>query len=557
MTRAERRQYGKYIICRAVSLKSSLFFTNLHLLISFDIMVKLLSSVLYGLALIPSTLAQEEFSEYSPLEQELWKRTVNQTEFSACQAIKNATTSPLLQPNTVFLPTSPNNKHYMITSSQASTCIFTPRTAQDLAAAVKIIGDRRIRFAISCSGHASNQGFSSTPGIHISMKGFQSVTVSANNDYVDIGGGIAWSDVYAALDSSTVNVVGGRVPGPGIGGFVTGGGGYSWLTNQYGLTGDTLLSVDMVLPNGTITTVSEATNPELFWAIKGGGNRFGFIYSFRLRAVPRPAQVYADTKIMPAGGSNTQAFLDAIADFSANNQDPKAQIIPTINYLLGIPTNILLAFYDGIPSYDPFSMFNQTMKTQSFNSFVQSLGISNIQANQRGTFNTVSLESYTPAILAQIANQTEFWGKQSLLNSGTFISYDVEPFLNYSQYAKDAAWPHTNNALPLNLYFSWTNPLSDGFWRNAILESSRVIRETARAEGQKVGDLLLYPNYAMKEGNSVESLYGGGGNVERIEAIRRRIDPVSFSILSPVYYVRCREQGVLLTLRIGRMISCS
>lgn len=174
-------------------------------------------------------------------------------------------------------------------------------------------------------------------------------------------------------------------------------------------------------------------------------------------------------------------------------------------------------------------MFNTTLKTQSFNSFVQSLGVSNLQAGQRGTFNTVSLESYTPAVLEQIANQTEFWGKQSLLHSGTFISFDIEPFLNYSQFARDAAWPHTNNALPLNLYFSWTNPAKDGFWKRAILEASRVIEETARQEGQGVGELLLYPNYAMVE-NEVGRVYGeGDGNLERIEEVRRRVDPVSFS----------------------------
>lgn len=62
-----------------------------------------------------------------------------------------------------------------------------------------------------------------------------------------------------------------------------------------------------------------------------------------------------------------------------------------------------------------------------------------------------------------------------------------------------------------------------------MLESSRVITETARAEGQNVGDLLLYPNYAMVE-NPVERLYGSE-NAERIEELRRRYDPVSIYLL--------------------------
>jgi FAD/FMN-containing dehydrogenase len=124
-----------------------------------------------------------------------------------------------------------------------------------------------------------------------------------------------------------------------VGGFITGGGGYSWLTNQYGLTGDTLISASLVLPNGTLAEASETVNSDLFWAIKGGGNQFGVIYSFRLKAFPRPAQVYGGLKIY--AGSIQQSFLDAIAEFSANNKDPKAQIIPTTNTLAGVPLSIL------------------------------------------------------------------------------------------------------------------------------------------------------------------------------------------------------------------------
>lgn len=239
-------------------------------------------SVICSLSLVvASAFAQQEDALSSALKTELPKNVFNQTEFDACQEIQDLEKTSSLNTNVVFLPSTPNSEHYMISSSQASTCVYTPRNENELAAAIKIIGNRRVRFAIECSGHASNQGFSSTPGVHISMKGFQDVVVSQDNAYVDIGGGISWADVYTKLENTTVTVVGGRVPGPGIGGFITGGGGYSWLTNQYGLTGDTLISVDMVLPNGTLTHASEIQNPDLFWAIKGGGNSFGVIYSFR------------------------------------------------------------------------------------------------------------------------------------------------------------------------------------------------------------------------------------------------------------------------------------
>lgn len=236
---------------------------------------KFLGSIICSLSV---ALASAVAEDAPALKTEFWKRAINQTELDACREIQSL--DPALD-DVLFVPNTTNSAHYMITSSQGSTCVYTPRDVDDLAAAIKIVGKRRVRFAISCSGHASNPGFSSTPGVHISLKSFQHVTVSPDNAHVDIGGGLAWSDVFDKLDRTTINVVGGRVPGPGVGGMITGGGGYSWITNQYGLTGDTLISVDMVLPNGTLARASETENPDLFWAVKGGGNGFGVVHSFR------------------------------------------------------------------------------------------------------------------------------------------------------------------------------------------------------------------------------------------------------------------------------------
>lgn len=89
-----------------------------------------------------------------------------------------------------------------------------------------------------------------------------------------------------------VNIVGGRVTGVGVGGFVHGGGGYSWKTNQYGLTIDTLMLADMVLPNGDLVTASATSYADLFFAIKGGGNKFGVAYNYRLATNPQTDTVY-------------------------------------------------------------------------------------------------------------------------------------------------------------------------------------------------------------------------------------------------------------------------
>ena len=93
------------------------------------------------------------------------------------------------------------------------------------------------------------------------------VTYDAGAQTATIGAGLIWDDVYTALESYNVNVVGGRVSGIGVAGFTLGGG-YSWKTNQYGLTLDTVQAFELVLPNGTVTEVTSTSNADLFFGLK-------------------------------------------------------------------------------------------------------------------------------------------------------------------------------------------------------------------------------------------------------------------------------------------------
>jgi FAD/FMN-containing dehydrogenase len=153
---------------------------------------------------------------------------------------------------------------------------------------LRILGDTRTPFAVKGGGHATNPGFSSTPGVQISMTRFNTTTVDRTAKTVAIGAGLLWDDVYSALDGTGLNVVGGRVRGVGVAGFILGGGvwsfshltvfwllmdvlgdakGYSWKTSQFGLTIDTVVSFELVLPDGTIRTVT-AQDEDLWFGLR-------------------------------------------------------------------------------------------------------------------------------------------------------------------------------------------------------------------------------------------------------------------------------------------------
>ncbi|KJZ71854.1 hypothetical protein HIM_08782 [Hirsutella minnesotensis 3608] len=457
-------------------------------------------------------------------ERQMDKPLIDTTFVEACKALQPA--------DKVYYTATPQYlatlDRFISSTVQAPTCLFMPTQPQEIVNALKVIADKRVPFAVSSSRHASNKGFSSTTGIQIDMKGFQQVNLDPSNKaFVDVGPGNVWDNVYASLEGSGVNVVGGRVTGVGVGGFITGGGGYSWKTNQYGLTADTLIKADLVLPNGTLATVSATENAELFWAIKGGGNQFGIIYNFRLRTHPQTAQVYGGLRTYTA--DQIPAVVRAVADFSANNTDPKAQIIPTFNTIVGQPGVSLLGFYDGPDPGTSLNTFNGPAKTftndwrvRPFPDFVRSTP-ANATANLRGLFHTVSLKEYSLPIMQQIANQSQFWGTRPL-RSGVFISYDVEPF--NSDWARktstDAAWPHDNSPIPLNIYFAWVNPLDDDYYREAALESARLLNALADSEGQNVAQYALYPNYALYGSNAARVF---GANAPRLARLKHQYDP--------------------------------
>ena len=74
-------------------------------------------------------------------------------------------------------------------------------------------------------GHSANRGFSSTPGVQISLVRFDTLKVNTRAKTVELGPGLTWDVVYEQLDPFGVTVIGGRVPGVGVGGLMLGGGG--------------------------------------------------------------------------------------------------------------------------------------------------------------------------------------------------------------------------------------------------------------------------------------------------------------------------------------------
>ena len=122
-------------------------------------------------------------------------------------------------------------------------------------------------------------------GIVVDLSGMSAVIIDADNQFATISGGARAVDVSNVTDPLGLAAVTGSVGAVGMTGLTLGGG-IGYLTRRYGLTIDNLLSVDVVLADGSFMTASSRENSDLFWALRGGGGNFGVVTSFEFRLHP-------------------------------------------------------------------------------------------------------------------------------------------------------------------------------------------------------------------------------------------------------------------------------
>ncbi|KAG6917992.1 hypothetical protein DXG01_017002 [Tephrocybe rancida] len=359
---------------------------------------------------------------------------------------------------------------------------------------------------VKCGGHASNPGFSSTTGVHISMSRFNEVTYDPSSKTAVIGGGLVWDEVYAALAPYHVSIAGGRKVGVGVAGFTLGGG-YSWLTNQYGLAVDTVVAYELVKPTGDIVTITQESDPDLFFGLKGG------LILFKSVDIP--------------------AVTAATAAYSTSVSDPKAAIITSYTALPGEPGISLHLFYDGPTPpagiFDDFLVipyYAKDVSTRDFLSLVKVFPADDTYG-YRGIFHGLAVAQYTPKILGAIANETVFWSSRLKELGAVDIDYGVQPFLptvfTHGTYGSSAYPPSRGKSLcPLNLYLAWSDKRFDVVFHEAARQSITHLREVALSEGQDVANAAIYPNYAIYD-TPLENLYGD--TVLALRALKASVDP--------------------------------
>lgn len=163
--------------------------------------------------------------------------------------------------------------------------VVRPSGTADVVDAVSFAREQGLLVAVRGGGH-SVAGLSSVHGgLLIDLARMNGVVVDPDARIARVQGGALWGDVDRETQAFGLVAPGGVVSDTGVAGLTLGGG-QGWVRRKYGLSCDNVLSAQIVCADGQVRTVSAETNPDLYWAIRGGGGNFGIVTSFTFQLHP-------------------------------------------------------------------------------------------------------------------------------------------------------------------------------------------------------------------------------------------------------------------------------
>lgn len=203
----------------------------------------------------------------------------------ACSQLSAAKSNQVFNQNSGDIYTTLRQHHQSQVAWKSPLCVFVPKSAEELASGFGIITSNDAKVAVRGGGHSYLSAWANIDnGVLIVTSEINDLRYDEKSKTVYAGMGNTWDQLYTYMEKFGRQVVGGRGPTVGLATIL--GGGLSHLSSKYGFAADNVVSFELVTSNSSLITVTAASNPDLFFALKSGSTNFGIVTHVTLCTYP-------------------------------------------------------------------------------------------------------------------------------------------------------------------------------------------------------------------------------------------------------------------------------
>jgi FAD/FMN-containing dehydrogenase len=398
-------------------------------------------------------------------------------------------------------------------------------TTDDVVRAVNFARENQLVLAIRGGGHNIAGNALCDDGLVIDLTRMKKVTVDPALRRATVEGGALLADVDAATQAHGLAVPLGINSTTGVAGLTLGAG-FGWLSRMYGMTIDNLESAEVVTAAGKVLKASATENPDLFWALRGGGGNFGVVTRFEYRLHPVGPEVLSGLIVYPI--EQAKAVLQKFREFNEQAPDelsvwavlrlaPPLPFLPAGVHGKGIVALAICHAGDpkkGAPLLEPLRRFGtpvgEHVGVQPYTAWQQAFDplLAPGARNYWKSHNFTKLEDgLFDAVIAAIQTLPS---PQCEIFFGTIGGATARP-------APDsAAYAHRDAKYAMNVHGRWDDPADD----------ARVIawaRDFFKASAPYASGGVYVNFLTADEGDRVRAAYGP--NYERLAQAKRTYDP--------------------------------
>jgi len=437
--------------------------------------------------------------------------------------MKNAIKGRVLTPDDVNYDQARQVWNAMIDRRPA--VIFQPAEPADVPPVIEFARENELEISIRGAGHNIAGNAVSNGGVMIDFSNMRDVRVDAGKKRAYVGPGATLADLDSATQRHGLATPVGINSTTGIAGLTLGGG-FGWLTRKHGMTIDNLISADVVTAGGEKLRASAQDNPDLFWALRGGGGNFGIVTEFEFALHSVGPQILAGLIVFPfAQAKQILTHYRRLADTAPEDlsvwtvlrQAPPLPFLP--QNVHGKEVVVLPIFYTGNLAEGE----KMVARVRSFGEVLgEHVGAQPYTEWQKafdpllgpGARNYWKSHNFTELSDGALDAIIEYAGKLPSPQCEIFIGHIAGAANRVASGAM--AYAHRDAKFVLNVHGRWDSPTDD----KSCIEWARAFFN-ASAPYASAG---AYVNFMTEEeSHRIAAAYGS--NYDRLVQLKRRYDP--------------------------------